>query len=133
MSMYFIFANVIYYYKRPKYVMFASVTSAVLNIGLNYILIPQYGYFAAGYTTLACFILQSVLDYYAMRKVTGINIYNMRFLLMLGICVLCASLLSSVLYYNDFMRYALIATLCIALCIFRKKVMSVILKLRVSR
>ncbi|WP_158095982.1 oligosaccharide flippase family protein [Cloacibacillus sp. An23] len=133
MSMYFIFANVIYYYKRPKYVMYASVTSAVLNIWLNYILIPQYGYFAAGYTTLACFILQSVLDYYAMRKVTGISIYNMRFLLMLGICVLCVSLLSSFLYYNDFMRYALIAALCIALCIFRKKVMSVILKLRVSR
>lgn len=133
MSMYFIFANVIYYYKRPKYVMYASVTSAVLNIGLNYILIPQYGYFAAGYTTLACFILQSVLDYYAMRKVTGISIYNIRFLLMLGICVLCVSLLSSFLYYNDFMRYALIAALCIALCIFRKKVMSVILKLRVSR
>ena len=133
MSMYFIFANVIYYYKLPKYVMYASVTSAVLNIGLNYILIPQYGYFAAGYTTLACFILQSVIDYYAMRKVTGISIYNMRFLLMLGICVLCVSLLSSFLYYNDFMRYALIAALCIALCIFRKKVMSVILKLRVSR
>lgn len=133
MSMYFIFANVIYYYKQPKYVMYASVTSAVLNIGLNYILIPQYGYFAAGYTTLACFILQSVLDYYAMRKVTGISIYNMRFLLMLGICVLCVSLLSSFLYYNDFMRYALIAALCIALFVFRKKVMSVILKLRVSR
>lgn len=133
MSMYFIFANVIFYYKQPKYVMYASVTSALLNVGLNYILIPMYGYFTAGYTTLACFIMQAIFDYFAMKKVVRQNIYNIRFLLILGICVSCLCLLSSFLYYNNFIRYALIATLSIALFIFREKVMTVILKFRVSR
>ena len=133
MSIYFIFANVIYYYKKPKYVMYASVTSAVFNVVLNYLLIPKYGYFAAGYTTLGCFILQAVFDYYAMKKVTGTCIYNIQFLVTLGICILCVSLFSSLLYHNNFIRYLILVVLCIALFIFRKKIMSAILNLRTSR
>ena len=34
-ALYYIFANVVYYYKKPKYVMYASVTAAILNIILN--------------------------------------------------------------------------------------------------
>lgn len=131
MSMYFIFANVIYYYKRPKYVMYASVTSAILNIALNYFLVPIYGYFAAGYTTLACFVLQSLLDYCAMRKVTGMSIYNVRFILLLCICMLCISLLSGFyLYYNDVLRYALIAICCLMLFIFKKNFLCIVLRVR---
>jgi O-antigen/teichoic acid export membrane protein len=41
--------------------MVASVFGALLNIGLNYIFIPIYGFVAAGYTTLFCYIVFSVM------------------------------------------------------------------------
>lgn len=133
MSMYFIFANIIYYYKQPQYVMYASIISASLNIVLNYFFVPKYGYFAAGYTTLGCFILQSLIDCYAMKKVVGINIYNLRFMLILGMGMLFISIVSSFLYYNNFVRYMLIAICCLTLFIFKKKLISMILKLKISR
>lgn len=40
--------------------MFVSVLGAILNVFLNYILIPKFGYIAAGYTTLVCYILFAV-------------------------------------------------------------------------
>lgn len=129
MSMYFIFANVIYYYKRPKYVMYASVFSASINIAMNYFLIPLYGYFVAGYTTLVSFALQSVLDYYAMKKVIKVNIYNIRFLAILGICVFCISLFSGFLYYSNSLRYTLIVFCCIVLFLFRTRLIPVILSI----
>ena len=46
-ALYYIFANVVYYYKKPKYVMVGSVVSAIVNIGLNAIFIPIFGYLAA--------------------------------------------------------------------------------------
>lgn len=130
MSLYFIFSNVVYYYKQPKYVMYASVTVAVFNILLNYFLIPKYGYFVAGYTTLACFILQSVFDYYALKKVTGMSIYNIKFLIAIGLSVICASLFSSFFYYSNAIRYLLIIVCCITLYKYKKILISKILKLR---
>ena len=125
-SMYFVFANVVYYYKKPKYVMFASVTAAALNIALNWFLIPKFGYFAAGYTTLFCYLAQAVFDYYAMKKVVGKSIYIMRLLMGLGAAMICISMVSSLLYRSDALRYGLIIFVSILAIIFRGKVLEVI-------
>ena len=45
---YYVYANVVYYFKRPTYVMIGSVTSVILNIILNYFCIKTWGYIAAG-------------------------------------------------------------------------------------
>ena len=55
MFLYPLFANVEFYYEKTKFVMVASCSGALLNIVLNYIYIRQYGYYAAGYTTLVCY------------------------------------------------------------------------------
>lgn len=130
MALYFIFANVVYYYKRPKYVMFASVAAATLNIFLNWIFIPRYGYLAAGYTTLACYLLQAILDYYAMKKVVVKDIYDVKLLITLGITVLCVSIFSSFIYYHSFIRYFLIALFITTMFIFRKKFTATLLCIR---
>ena len=130
MSMYFVFANVVYYYKKPKYVMFASVTAATLNIALNWICIPRFGYFVAGYTTLFCYMVQAIFDYYAMKKVVGKSIYDMRLLIGISTVMVCFSLGSTFLYRSDGLRYGLIIATCILSAIFRRKIFEVIKRVK---
>lgn len=107
--MYYIFANVIYYYKKPKYVMIGSIISALLNLILNYIFIPIFGYIAAGYTTMFSYIFQTIMDYWAMRKTVEENIYDTRFLLLISIVVVFSGTMLSFIYAQFLLRMILTA------------------------
>ena len=74
MSVYFmyaydLFAKYAFYFEKTKFVMTASVLGALLNIVLNYFFIKRFGYIAAGYTTLICYIIYSICHYIFMNKV----------------------------------------------------------------
>jgi len=40
------------FHKRTHFIMLSIIASGLLNLGLNFLLIPQYGYMAAAFTTL---------------------------------------------------------------------------------
>lgn len=127
---YFIYANIVYYYKRPKYVMYASVTSTVFNIVLNYLFIPKFGYAAAGYTTLICYMLQASIDYLALKKIVKEKVYNMRYLGILSLGVIITSLISAMIYDHTLIRYAVVLTSIILCIIFRNKIIGIIKTVR---
>lgn len=133
LSQYSIFANIVYYYKKPKFIMFASVTTATLNIFLNWVFIPRYGYLTAGYTTLVCYLLQAIFDYYAMMKVTGRCVYNMKPLYALSVVILCAAVLGPYIYGNQLIRYTFIAVSILCVLPFRNNISSVISGIRKQR
>ena len=108
MSIFSIFSNIIYYEKKPKYVMGAGVAAAVANFILNLIFIPLCGYFAAGYTTLASYLLQVVWSYIAVKKVTGESVYDMKILGVIGLIVLIMSIGSPLLYSYTWIRWGLL-------------------------
>lgn len=115
-SIYYIFANVVYYYKKPKYVMVASVTSAICNMVLNAFFIPKFGYIAAGYTTMASYIIQAVIDYWAMRKIVGQDIYDTRFLTCFGCLIIIMSVALSFIYQYTVLRvimFCIFASYCV--------------------
>jgi len=49
------FSVVLGYHKRTNLIMFCNLTCATLNLGLNFLFIPKYGYVAAAATTLVAF------------------------------------------------------------------------------
>lgn len=49
-----------FYYEKTWFLMVASVAAAILNVALNYVFIQMFGYVAAAYTTLVCYIVYSV-------------------------------------------------------------------------
>lgn len=49
------FSVVLSYHKRTNLIMFCNLTCATLNLGLNFLFIPKYGYVAAAATTLVAF------------------------------------------------------------------------------
>lgn len=110
-AMYYIFANVVYYYKKPKYVMFGSCCSAVANVALNAIFIPMFGFIAAGYTTMAAYLLQVIIDYYAMKKVVKRDIYNMKFIVGLTAMIVILGCVLSVVYEYTVLRFAILFAL----------------------
>ena len=105
---YYIFANIIYYFKKPKYVMVGSLSATALNLVLNYIFINKYGYIAAGYTTIFCYMIQATIDYFGMKKVVGENVYNIKYILCLSVAVVIFALTSNFIYDYALIRYTII-------------------------
>lgn len=122
---YYIYANIVYYYKKPKYVMFASGIAVVLNLIIGYVLISNFGYLAAGYVTLICYLLQAALDFFAMKRIVKENVYNMRYIGLLSLMVLLVSLLSNLLYDYMVIRYAVVLVLVVVAILLRKKIIHV--------
>lgn len=127
---YFMYANVVYYYKKPRYVMYASVTATLLNFVLGYFMIVKFGYLAAGYTTLICYLLQATLDYVAMRKVVKEEVYNMRFIGLLSFVVVALALVSRAVYDYIVVRYSIILVLLVVCFVFRKYFINMLKNLR---
>lgn len=119
--MYYIFANPIYYFKKPKYVMYASLIAAIINVILNYIFIPMFGFIAAGYTTIVSYMLQAFIDYLAMRKVMGFSIYNTKLLLGISAAVIAVSLVSALTYRFIFIRYGLFIAMLAVIYVNRRR------------
>ena len=122
---YFLYANVIYYYKKPKFVMISSMTAASLNILLNYIFIPKFGYVAAGYTTLFSYFVQAVIDYLAMKRVIKEDIYNMKYIGLLSLGVTVIALISNLIYDALIIRIVAILTLCVVCWIRRRNIVDI--------
>lgn len=123
---YFIYSNIVYYYKKPRYVMYASVTSMITNIILNYIFIRLFGYIAAGYTTLFCYLLQAFIDYFAMRKIVKTEIYNMKYISALSVSVIIIGIFSNLLYDYAFVRYGIVVSMILIAAVKRKRILEIL-------
>ncbi len=128
-ALYSVFANVVHYYKKPKYVMIGSCCSALLNVVLNAILIPVFGYIAAGYTTMISYLLQAVIDYAAVRKVETERIYNIRFFVMVSAAVTTIGIVLNFIYGDVLIRYGLLGIMLILLAVYIKKNRGLFIKL----
>lgn len=115
MSLYGLFANIEFYFEENIFIMAASIMGAILNIGLNFWLIPIFGYLAAGYTTLVCYVVFCFSHYFFMRKVCkkhiskGIRIYNVKFIILSSVGMLLASALLMTVYNHVLIRYLLVS------------------------
>jgi len=60
---YFMYTGYAFYEKKTKSIAVVTIISGLINIGLNYIFIPKFGYIAAAWTTVATFIIFFFLSY----------------------------------------------------------------------
>lgn len=119
-----LFCNIEFYFEKTKFIMIASGVAAVTNIILNIIMIPKFGYIAAAYTTLICYIFLSVIHYIAYRRICHIEglfiqLYNIKFIACLGIVSILVMIFMAILYDVLVIRYVII--FIISLVIFIKR------------
>lgn len=119
--LYNVFANIEFYYKKTIVIMAASIGAAFLNLLLNYIFIPRFGYIAAAYTTLISYILLAVAHYFNMCRMQEHVIYEVKYILKLSVTFILLCLSSNFLYINTFFRYIIIFSFLTFLIIFKYK------------
>lgn len=122
--LYPIFGNIEFYFEANNFIMWASIFGAILNILLNFVFINTFGYIAAGYTTLFCYIVFSLGHYLFMKKVLkknlpGIKIYNVKYIVFFSTFLILAMLLIVFVYPYVIIRYVI--TLLIILILFIKR------------
>lgn len=127
-----LFMKVEFYFKKNAYITSASTFVAIINIVLNYIFIQRFGYMAASYTTLFCYICFAVVHYFFMRKVIKQNklstsVYDARFILFLSVFVVIVLFIILGCYkFGVYVRYGIVLFLLLAAIVNRKRIMSFI-------
>jgi O-antigen/teichoic acid export membrane protein len=130
MSVYFMFlydwfARFEYYFDKTKYILVASSLGAILNIFLNYLLIPIFGYVAAGYTTFFCYGLYCLLHYCFMKKIclkflTGKKVYNQKRIATITLLFILGGFAFGLTYEHTLIRYSMVL-LVLLTTVFKKK------------
>lgn len=131
---YDLFAKFEFYYEKTKLIALASALGTLLNVGLNYVFIKLYGYYAAGYTTLFCYMAYVLFHYLFMRKIcrdymNGEYVYNTRILLALYAVFLILGFGLMATYNYPYVRYGIIAVIVILMIIMRKKIIALLKKI----
>ena len=118
--LYVLYGNVELFFDYNKATMFISGGAALLNVVLNYVGIRMFGYIAAAYTTLLCYILMSIGHYlymmYGIKKTTGDNApFHGQRMIVLSSVLLSSGILLIFLYPYTIVRYVLVAfAVCVA-------------------
>ena len=79
--LYTMYVQIEFYEKRMKIVAIGTTIAAVVNIILNLIFIPKYGYIAAGYTTLVGYAVLYIIHYFMISKLGYKNLYDRRIII----------------------------------------------------
>lgn len=109
---YGIFANIEFYYDANKFTAFITFVGAGVNLLLNYLFIPVFGYVAAAYTTLLSYGIICIGHFFFAQKIvmrrTGRKIFSYKLFAALSVAVVFASLISALLYSWMSIRYAIL-------------------------
>lgn len=124
--MYELFTVVEYHFNQTGFVMIVSVISAVANVVLNYIFIPMFGYQAAAYTTLFCYVFTGLMHYvfstYIFRKNTGLpGFVQAHKVFLISLLPLTAMGIMLILYKITLIRYIVLAVGLIVAIVLRKQ------------
>ncbi len=124
-----LFINVEFYYEEKSMLVWGSVGAAVLNIVLNALLIPVFGFVAAGYTTLVSYVAFAGCNYVTlkiMEKRRGIrcDFFDLKALLIIFAVFAALSFTALALYDRIVIRYSIVAAVLLGLIVFHKKVIA---------
>lgn len=108
---YGMYVNVEIFAKRTFVISLGTVSAAVLNLFLNALFIPKYGYIAAAYTTMAGYFALFVFHYFIVKIMLKqySDIYDQKFICLVLFGMIAVGGVSLQLYQYNYIRYFLIA------------------------
>lgn len=81
--------NAEYYYKKVKHIAINTFIAAIVNISLNYLLIPKYGALAAAWTTVIAYLVSLIMHLRNVKKINSMLFPIRDYLISIGIVMLC--------------------------------------------
>lgn len=121
LSYVFVFLYTLYfqynsYYKKTSIISLYSIVTLIINVILNYMFIPKYGYIMAAYTTLVSYIILFLLYYMNAKYILKAHIIPIKILvkdliilIIFSIIYLCINPLISTWIYSLVIRVIIIA------------------------
>lgn len=111
------YVNIEIFSKKTFMISAGTMAAAALNVFLNWIFIPRYGYIAAAYTTMLGYFALFVFHYciVEIRLKEYSDIYDKKFICFIILILTVLSGVSLVLYQYNVIRYVLILLYTIAL------------------
>lgn len=113
---YSMYGGILFFYEKTNYVSIASFSGAILNVVLNYLLIPKFGFIMAGITTVISSVVMMACNYCFMRIVCKKNrinakVYRISVALSLVLALSLTSYIAIVIYPFTLIRYLIIIAL----------------------
>ena len=134
--LYTLFSNVELFYGKNIGVTLISSIGTIINIVLNLLFIPKYGFIIAGYTTMASYLVICLGHYIVMmnclqeKGVDATNLFDMRFVFWLSFALLGLSFMCILIYRWMWLRWGIILLFLIALFLTRKRWIALLTKLK---
>ena len=131
--LYYLFSFPQFYFEKTKFLFVASIVAAVLNIVLNFVFIGFYGYVAAGYTTLACYVAYSIGHYVVSKRVlkdfmNGKSLYDVKKILLISIILILCGIGVNYIFNYRYFRYTLLIVELVVAFFCRKKIVQMFLR-----
>ena len=108
---YTFYVNIEFFLKKTLYISAATAGATIINIVLNYLMIPLFGYVAAAYTTVIGYLFMLIFHYIICRKTIYKNLLKKRIIVFSSGLCLCVMLISLILYNNNILRLIIIAVI----------------------
>lgn len=123
------------YFEDKKFLPISSIAAACLNIVLNAIFIRLFGYYAAGYTTLVCYVFYSIGHYYFSKKVCNRNIpeavlFNAKHICIISAALITCAIIFNFLYRTTYIRYVFGTIILITILWQRKHIINTFKELK---
>ena len=120
---YCLYVNIEQYSRKTWAIAMGTAIAASVNIGLNFILLPIYGYWIAAYTTLIGYIILFLVHYSFVRIIGYKNIYNDKIVFFMILASILEQPLILLLYSHILIRYIIFLSvvLSITFLFFAKK------------
>jgi len=125
-AVYSLYMRVELYLKKMHIVTLGTVAAAVLNLVLNAVFIPYFGYIAAAYTTLICYILLALFHYVNIKRLGYGRVYDNGFVLAISLAACIVTVIVSILYKYTAVRYVCMLGLIIFLIWKRKWIIEIV-------
>lgn len=122
-----LFDCLLFFYEAKIFLAVATIGAAIINVILNLIFIPRFGFIVAAYTTLASYVLLASADYIYMLRICkknniDKNLYNIKGLITVFVAFSLLGFTAMSLYQYPLIRYLVIVFVLIVLFVFRKKI-----------
>lgn len=106
------FEHIELHVKKTQYTAMGTVIAAILNLILNLIFIPRYGFIAAAYTTLFSYFVLMVIHYVVTAYIMKIKLYDVKFMYFAFIASVLITFILLGIYENIVFRLLLDMIVC---------------------
>lgn len=128
--LYNLFVQLELFNKKTGIIALGSVSAAVINLILNFIFIPKFGYMAAGYTTMASYFLLMIYHLCICKLYFKTTIFNVKTILSFVLAILVLVFAYLILYkFNIIVRYIFGVIALLVICLFNRNLMKSIINI----